>query len=53
MTAPQPAPAPISGTVTAWASGFLGWIIAGMGFRIGWDVIGFILSALAGNVGKG
>jgi hypothetical protein len=37
--------------VTLWA--FIGWIIAGMGFRVGWGLIGLLLDLMARAVSKG
>jgi hypothetical protein len=40
-------------TVEASFWAFVGWIIAGMGFRIGWGLIGLLLDLLARAVGQG
>ena len=38
--------------VEASIKAFLGWIVAGMGFHLGWGLISLLFSMLASAVGK-
>jgi hypothetical protein len=31
---------------------FLGWIVAGAGFRVGWGIIGILIDLLSSAVGR-
>jgi len=50
MTAPQPVPVPAS-RISGWVGVFVWGIVVAAGARIGWDLIGFVLDAVAGRVG--
>ena len=38
--------------IEASVKSFLGWIVAGMGFHVGWGLIQLIINLLSGAVGK-